>query len=169
MGMDRGLRQRQLRLVRAPVNPVSDFRMHALLFLLIVVCPLWAGCDRRQKIGNDRFSAIVVTQHSETLSGKKIVYPRTDEPQIVSHLVEIKPGGETGRHYHPGPTYMYVMEGILVVELDDGTVKEYQAGQGILEDGRTWVNNKNPGTIPTKFLAVIIGERGQNAVVFPQG
>ena len=86
----------------------------------------------------------------------------------MSHLVQIKPGGETGRHYHPGATYLYVLEGILVVQMDDGRQTEYRAGQGLLEYGIIWVNNKNPGTSLTKFLTVIIGERGKKAVVFAE-
>ena len=169
MGLDQGNRQGQCRLMTASTKAMPDLGILTWVLLALAVCSIMVGCEKRKKIGNDRFSAIVLTQHTETLSGKKIVYPNTDVAQIESHLVTIKPGGETGRHYHPGPTYMYVIEGILVVQLDDGTQKEYRSGQDLLEDGRVWVNNKNPGSTPTKFLAVIVGERGQKAVVFPQG
>lgn len=137
--------------------------------LLAAACVGVAACRGSEKVGNDKFSAIVVSQHWVTIGGKKLSYPKTADPEIASHLVEIKPGGETGRHYHPGPTYMYVLEGVLVVELDDGTRKEYSAGQALLEDGKVWVNNRNPGSSPTRFLAVILGERGKHAMVFSDG
>ena len=83
-------------------------------------------------------------------------------------LVEIKPGGETGRHQHPGPTYMYVLEGTLVVELEDGTQKQFLAGEALVEDVDGWINNKNPGTTPTKFIGVILSEKGKSPVVYPK-
>ena len=54
-------------------------------------------------------------------SGRRLQFLTAGEGEIVSHQVEIAPKGETGRHKHPGPTYMYILEGTLIVESDDGT------------------------------------------------
>ena len=35
-------------------------------------------------------------------------------------LIEIQPGKESGRHMHPVPTYVHVLEGTLTVEFEDG-------------------------------------------------
>ena len=86
--------------------------------------------------------------------------------EVVSHVVEIAPKSETGLHKHPGPAYMYVLEGTLVAESDDGTRKEYRPGQDLIEDGETWFNDKNPGDSPTKFLGIVLLHKGAQPVVF---
>ena len=100
-------------------------------------------------------------------SGRRLQFLTAGEGEIVSHQVEIAPKGETGRHKHPGPTYMYILEGTLIVESDDGTRKEYRVGQALVEDAETWFNNRNPGDTPTKFLGVLLSPKGAQPVVFP--
>jgi quercetin dioxygenase-like cupin family protein len=36
---------------------------------------------------------------------------------MTSVLIEMQPGKESGRHMHPVPTYVHVLEGTLTVEL----------------------------------------------------
>ncbi len=55
---------------------------------------------------------------------------------------------------------MYVLEGTLLVELEDGTQKQYKKGEALVEDVGVWINNKNPGTTPTKSIGVILSEKG---------
>lgn len=117
---------------------------------------------------NADFKVIRVSAHHTTLKGDNFRYLATNSPEIVSHLVEISPGGETGRHKHPAPAFMYVMEGTLVVEQDDGTQAVYRAGNTLLEDADTWFNNKNPGDTPTRFFSVIPGERDSPPVLFSE-
>lgn len=114
------------------------------------------------------FKVTRVSAHHTTLKGDDYRYLKTDSPEIVSHLVEIHPGGDTGRHKHPAPAFMYVLEGTLVVEQDDGTQTVHEAGDALLEDADTWFNNKNPGDTPTKFFSVIPGERGSPPVFFSE-
>jgi len=146
----------------------SKWWLITLAIALVGFSLMVMSCKQPQKMGNDKFTATVVGEHTETMGKRNIEYPKSKTAEIVSHLVEIKPGGETGRHQHPGPTYMYVLEGTLVVELEDGTQKEYKAGEALVEDVDVWINNKNPGTTPTKFIGVILSEKGKTPVVFPK-
>ena len=150
------------------VEERSKWWLITLALALVVFCLMVMSCKQSQKMGNDKFTATVVGEHTKTLGKRNIEYPKSKIAEIVSHLVEIKPGGETGRHRHPGPTYMYVLEGTLVVELEDGPQKQYKAGEALVEDVDVWINNKNPGTTPTKFISVILSEKGKTAVVFPE-
>ena len=150
------------------VEERSKWWLITLALALVVFCLMVMSCKQSQKMGNDKFTATVVGEHTKTLGKRNIEYPKSKTAEIVSHLVEIKPGGETGRHRHPGPTYMYVLEGTLVVELEDGPQKQYKAGEALVEDVDVWINNKNPGTTPTKFISVILSEKGKTAVVFPE-
>jgi quercetin dioxygenase-like cupin family protein len=126
------------------------------------------GIEEVQMAESVEFKVTRISAHHTTLSGNDFQYLQTDSPEIVSHFVEIAPGGEVGRHKHPAPAFMYVMEGTLVVEQDDGTKTVHHAGDALLEDAGTWFNNKNPGDTPTKFLSVIHGDKTNPPVLFSE-
>ena len=102
-----------------------------------------------------------VVKATATASGQKLQYPQTDKPEIESVLIELAPGGESGRHMHPVPTYVYVVEGTLTVEMDNESPREYAAGSGFLESVNTWHNGKNLGQAPVKALVVFVSEEGK--------
>ena len=110
-----------------------------------------------------------VVKATATASGQKLQYPQTDKPEIESVLIEIAPGGETGRHMHPVPTYGYVMEGTLTVEMDHGSPREYAAGSGFLESVNIWHNGKNLGQAPVKVLVVFVSEEGKKNLIRAEG
>jgi quercetin dioxygenase-like cupin family protein len=114
------------------------------------------------------FKANPVVKSAITLSSQKIEYPKTDKPEISALQIEIEPGGESGRHMHPVPTFVYVLEGVLTVEMDDGSRHEFQAGKGFLEVTNTWHNGKNMGKSPLKFLVVFTGEEGKPTLLRPE-
>ena len=110
-----------------------------------------------------------VVKATATASGQKLQYPQTDKPEIESVLIEIAPGGESGRHMHPVPTYVYVVEGTLTVEMDDGSPREYATGSGFLESVNTWHNGKNLGQAPVKVLVVFVSEEGKKNFIRAEG
>ena len=138
-------------------------RIPLVLGLLPLMLAL-AGAVKAQ----DAFTVTEVLNTTTTLGGQPITFPAEGEVEVQGHVVEIVPGGETGRHKHPHPVFMYVLEGTLILELDDGTSKTYTAGQALIEDAETWFNNKNPGQTPTRFVGVFYGNTGQEMVVFPE-
>jgi quercetin dioxygenase-like cupin family protein len=110
-----------------------------------------------------------VVKATATASGQKLQYPQTDKPEIESVLIEIAPGGESGRHMHPVPTYVYVLEGTLTIESDHGSPREYAAGSGFLESMNAWHNGKNLGQAPVKALVVFVSEEGKKNFVRAEG
>ena len=110
-----------------------------------------------------------VVKATATASGQKLQYPQTDKPEIESVLIEIAPGGESGRHMHPVPTYVYVVEGTLTIEMDHGSPREYVAGSGFLESVNSWHNGKNLGQAPAKILVVFVSEEGKKNFIRPEG
>jgi quercetin dioxygenase-like cupin family protein len=110
-----------------------------------------------------------VVKATATATGQKLQYPQTDKPEIESVLVEMAPGGESGRHMHPVPTYVYVVEGTLTVEMDHGSPREYAAGSGFLESVNAWHNGKNLGQAPVKFLVVFVSEEGKKNLIRAEG
>ncbi len=57
------------------------------------------------------FKATPVLQSGTTVVGARLAYPVTDSAEVTALLLEIGPGGETGRHMHPNPTFVYILEG----------------------------------------------------------
>ena len=98
---------------------------------------------------------------SATIGRQKLEYLRTDKPEIEVMLVEIKPGGQSGRHMHPVPTLVYVIEGTLTVELDDGSRHKCRAGNAVLEVINTWHNARNMGRRSLKLLVIYLGKKGR--------
>jgi len=110
-----------------------------------------------------------VVKATATATGQKLQYPQTDKPEIESVLIEIAPGGESGRHMHPVPTYVYVLEGTLTVDMDNESPREYAAGSGFLESLNTWHNGKNLGQAPVKVLVVFVSEEGKKNFIRAEG
>ena len=109
-----------------------------------------------------------VMKGSKTIGGKQIEYPKTDKAEMASVLIEIQPGKESGRHMHPVPTYVHVLEGTLTVEFEDGSRQTFKAGSGFLEVVNTWHNGKNLGEVPLRFLIVFAGEEGSQILSDPK-
>ena len=109
-----------------------------------------------------------MTKGSRTIGGQNIEYPKTDKAEIASVMIEIQPGKESGRHMHPVPTYVHVLEGTLTVEFEDGTRQAFKAGSGFLEAVNTWHNVKNLGEAPLRFLVVFAGEEGKPNLIRPE-
>ena len=106
---------------------------------------------------------------SGTIGKKKLVYLVTDKPEIEVMLVEIKPTGQSGRHMHPVASIVYVIEGTLTVELDDGSRHKFRAGTAVLEVINTWHNVKNMGRKSLKIMVVYLGEKGRPNLLRPSG
>jgi quercetin dioxygenase-like cupin family protein len=110
-----------------------------------------------------------VVKATASATGQKLQYPQTDKPEIESVLIEIAPGGESGRHMHPVPTYVYILEGTLTIESDHGSPREYAAGSGFLESINAWHNGKNLGQAPVKALVVFVSEEGKKNFIRAEG
>jgi quercetin dioxygenase-like cupin family protein len=109
-----------------------------------------------------------VMKGSRTIAGQNIEYPKTDKAEIASFQIEIQAGKESGRHMHPFPTYIHVLEGTLTVEFEDGSRQSFKAGSGFLEAVNTWHNVKNLEEAPLRFLAVMAGEQGKSYFIKPE-
>jgi len=91
-----------------------------------------------------------------TWEGAPIRYPE-GKPQITGLMVEIPPGGETGWHSHPVPSFGYILEGTLDVTLKDGRVMRMNAGEAIAEVIDTIHNGRVVGTQAVKLIVFYAG------------
>ncbi len=60
-------------------------------------------------IGPVGFTATMLLQTSTTVRGQPIRFPQGDN-QFTALLGEIAPGGQAGRHMHPVPLLVYILE-----------------------------------------------------------
>lgn len=101
-----------------------------------------------------------------TITGQAIRFPQGDN-RIVALLAEVAPGGQVGRHLHPVPLFVYVLEGTLAIDIEGHGTETFTAGQGFAEVVNTWHNGRNPGEEPVRFLIVLSGQQGTPNLVRP--
>lgn len=94
-----------------------------------------------------------------------LVYPTDSHAEVSAGVVTIPPGVETGWHRHDTPLVVHVLEGVVTVEYDGGTTKEYGPGSTFVEAVGTKHNGRNLGDVDVVIYTVSIGAEGlQNTV-----
>jgi quercetin dioxygenase-like cupin family protein len=101
-----------------------------------------------------------------TFTGQPIRFPQ-GENQLVAVLAEVAPGGQVGRHMHPVPLFVYMLEGTLTIEMEGHGTHAFQAGQGFAEVVHIWHNGRNLGDKPARFLIVFTGQKGTPNLIRP--
>lgn len=107
----------------------------------------------------DSGDAVKVTPILKTTTswdGKPLVYPG-GQAEVSALVIDIAPGGETGWHRHPVPSFGMVLEGTLEVRLKNGQVRRVEAGQAIAEVVDIFHNGRNVDKVPLKLLVVYAG------------
>ena len=128
------------------------------LFLIIVLPAIAADYS-------SGVTSKVLSKTAVTGNGQKISYPLTDRAEVTAMTVDLAPGSETGWHKHPVPVYAYVVSGSLSVELEDGKLLSFSAGEAIIEVVNTLHNGRNSGTVPVKLAVFYLGAEGIPNVV----
>lgn len=107
---------------------------------------------------------LTVLNTKSSWDGKPIEYP-AGKAEVTGMVVEIAPGGETGWHMHPVPSFAMVLEGELELRLKNGVVKRLQAGEALAEVVNTIHNGRNVGCVPVKLVVFYMGLDGQQQTV----
>lgn len=123
-----------------------------LCILLASINSLAFAIDASDKV---KVTPLLKTQ--ESWDGKPIVYP-TGKAEVTVVLVEIAPGGETGWHLHPVPSFGMVLEGELQVELKTGETLLLKAGDAAAETVDVLHNGHNIGDVPVKLVVFYAGD-----------
>jgi quercetin dioxygenase-like cupin family protein len=90
-----------------------------------------------------------------------------NEPLFVTGAtVELEPGGQSGREQFRVPTFIYVLEGSLTTDYQDGPigikgVQYHAAGQSFMDNGGWWHNHANRSDKPVKYLMLHLGYPGR--------
>lgn len=107
---------------------------------------------------------LTVLNTESSWNGKPIEYP-SGKAEVTGMVVEIAPGGETGWHLHPVPSFGILLEGELELQLISGAVKRLKAGEAVAEVVNTLHNGRNLGQVPVKLVVFYIGSAGLKQTV----
>jgi quercetin dioxygenase-like cupin family protein len=103
----------------------------------------------------------------QTIAEERLEYPSTPDPVISSAVLSVPVGEATQWMVHPVPAYLYVLEGTLTVEFEDGRRYEFQEGLAFLQCRTVWHRGRNFGSKPVKFLAVFMGSKSVPYILHP--
>jgi quercetin dioxygenase-like cupin family protein len=138
----------------------------ALALVLVIASVVWAqGTPGPAGLGPVGLRSTTILQTTTTAQGQLLLFPLFRN-QFIGVLLEIAPGGRVGRHMHPVPNVVYVLEGELTVEADGHAARVYRAGQAFSE-GSHWHDGINNGSVPLKVWVVFAGEEGVPVTVRP--
>jgi len=77
-------------------------------------------------------------------------------------LGELAPGAATGKHTHPTPRFVYVLEGAVVLEMDGKPPQTFKAGQAFAEaPNSVHILRNASATEPAKALGFQYAGKGQ--------
>ena len=100
----------------------------------------------------------VLINTTSTWAGDPIRYLETETPVVRAQTVVFAPGAQTTWHYHPLPSYIYVLAGTFLVETSDGRMQQFNAGQAFVEVVNVLHRGTNVGTDPAKLLIFYTGD-----------
>src|SRR5262245_13884188 len=99
------------------------------------------------------------------------VKEKLDGKDATVTMVEVAfgPGQAGTSHRHPGPAFVYVIEGTYELGIDDQPTKIYKAGETFNEpSGCLHRVSRNPSTTGnTKLIAVVLHPRSEKNIVIP--
>ena len=83
---------------------------------------------------------------------------------IIKHF-SLPSGFVGGKHFHPGPVFVYVLEGELTIETDAG-IETISAGKLYREElGQTMVGKNLSTTDATKIVVFQVGDEGKPMMI----
>ncbi len=85
--------------------------------------------------------------------------------EVVINHFSLPPGFVGGKHFHPGPVFVYVLEGELTVETDAG-IETISAGKIYREELRQTMRGKNMSTKDAlKIVVFQVGDEGKPMMI----
>lgn len=87
--------------------------------------------------------------------------------EVVLLTVEYPPGGSSSPHRHNAQTFVYVLEGSVIMQVKGGPAQTLGPGQTFYEgpDDVHVVSKNASQSKPAKFLVVFVKDKGAPAVV----
>jgi quercetin dioxygenase-like cupin family protein len=115
------------------------------------------------------FSVALYTEQASLTQAQQVTIKRTDlatADQSATEvgtlwIADIPPGGATGRHTHPTPRFVYVLEGAVILEIDGKPPQTFRSGEGFAEPPEVVHNFRNASnSAPAKALGMQVVPKG---------
>jgi quercetin dioxygenase-like cupin family protein len=138
--------------------------MSRTLVLLVIGAALGVGgmTLAQHHEGGESVKVLNVRDIKEKLDGK--------DAGVSFVEVTIEPGQAGAPHRHPGPGFVYVIEGEYELGIDDQPTKRFKAGEVFYEPtGCLHRVSKNPATKgKTRLIAIVLHPRDAKEVAIPE-
>jgi quercetin dioxygenase-like cupin family protein len=99
---------------------------------------------------------------------KRTELMRYDQPgvpgkEVVVYVGDLAPGADGGRHHHPGEEIVYVLEGTIVIQPDNGQAVMLRKGEMMRNPANQVHDARNASAVaPARTYVVMIGaDKGQ--------
>jgi quercetin dioxygenase-like cupin family protein len=125
--------------------------------LATVVVLLLAGAGVAGAQSADSSSAPVRARATEL---QRETLARLSGGQVVMLSVEYPPGAISPRHSHPGPTFVYIVEGTICSEVKGQPARSYSAGDSFYEPEGGWHAARNQSGKTVRLIAYIMAFAG---------
>ena len=128
----------------------------SLLTLVIGIAP----CVTGDEIANAQQPAVKRTELLKTdLAGM-------EGKEMNIWMGELAPGAKTGKHHHPTPRFVVVLEGSVVLEMEGKPPQTFKAGQAFQEPPDVVHTIGNASTTePAKAIGIQYAGKGQSLQV----
>ena len=138
--------------------------MQKASLLLLIGAALGAGGMTFAHVHENGESVRVISARdiNEKLDGK--------ESKVTFVEVTLEPGQAGEAHRHPGPGFVYVLEGEYELGVDDQPTKRFKAGETFYEPtGALHRVSKNPAAKGrTRLIAVVLHPRDAKEIAIPE-
>ncbi len=131
----------------------------ATVVLMLALCPQRGFCF--ETAYNAGVESKIILVSTVTAAGQPVAYPLTRKPEVTAMKVVLRPGQETGWHYHAAPGYAYLISGELTVDYEGAPSRVFKAGEAYCEAVDTPHNGKNSGKEDTVLAVFFTGVQGQ--------
>ncbi len=141
---------------------------HFFLLAAIFIIILLTNTGILQAQGFHTVNNTLLLETTSAWNGDKINYPE-GEAKITVLKIEIEPGVETGWHYHPVPSFAYILQGKLEISLEDGSKITASAGEAVAEVTNRIHNGKNIGDDTLILVVFYTGIDGSQLTILQEG
>ena len=135
------------------------YRMLIATSILCAFTPLVNG----QYVKSTEVKTLLKTTVSA--NGKKLVYPKVEQPEVTVSKIVMPKGARTGWHKHNHPLFAYILKGELTVYRKKADPLIYKEGDAVSELVEEFHEGVNEGEEEAILVAFYLGGDGTPLVV----
>ncbi len=127
----------------------------------LIIVSILMSCTATNLVGHESASHHPAKKISREMLEAEVL-ANVPGHKLTAVTVEIAPGVGSPSHRHAGFVFVYVLEGTVESQLNDGEIVTYKAGESWVEPpGTLHAHSKNPSKTETaKILAVFVAKDG---------